>query len=144
MENQSYKNHARVHPLYHYVLTIFILGSLGTAVTYFIGALIEWRNINLAVVLLLMAGSLVMIFVLVRIYPLKAQDRAIRAEENLRHYVLTGKLLDQRLSARQIVALRFASDEELPALSAKAAENNWSTKKIKKEITNWRGDYYRI
>ncbi|MDN4527397.1 DUF6526 family protein [Fictibacillus fluitans] len=144
MENQSLKNHARVHPLYHYVLTILILGSLGTAVTYFIGALMDGKNINLAVVLLLMAGSLVVIFMLVRLYPLKAQDRAIRAEENLRHYVLTGKLLDQRLSARQIVALRFASDEELPALSVEAAENNWSTKEIKERITNWRGDYYRI
>ncbi|SDN29421.1 hypothetical protein SAMN04488137_3963 [Fictibacillus solisalsi] len=144
MENQNLKNHARIHPLYHFVLLIFVLGSLGTAVTYFIDALIEWRNINLAVVLLLMAGSLVALFMLVRLYPLKAQDRAIRAEENLRHYVLTGKLLDKRLSARQIVALRFASDEEFPALSEKAAENNWNTKEIKEKIQDWRGDYYRI
>jgi len=79
-----------------------------------------------------------------RAFALKAQDRAIRAEENLRHFVLTGKLLDSRLSISQVIALRFASDEELVALSKKAADEKLSNKQIKELIKNWRGDYYRV
>ena len=79
-----------------------------------------------------------------RAFALKAQDRAIRAEENLRHFALTGKLLDSRLSISQVIALRFASDEELVALSKKAADEKLSNKQIKEQIKNWRGDYYRV
>jgi hypothetical protein len=56
-----------------------------------------------------------------RVFALKAQDRAIRAEENLRHFALTGKLLDPRLTIRQIIGLRFASDDEFVALAQAAA-----------------------
>ncbi|MFM2015048.1 MAG: hypothetical protein RIQ51_538 [Bacteroidota bacterium] len=75
---------------------------------------------------------------------LKAQDRAIRAEENLRHYVLTGKLLPASLTVGQIVALRFAPDAEFPALAEKAASNNLSGKEIKQSIQNWKADFYRV
>lgn len=81
---------------------------------------------------------------MVRTYALKAQDRAIRAEENLRHFILTGKPFDSRLNIRQIIALRFASDEELPSLAKKAAEESLRSKQIKEEIKNWRADNYRI
>jgi hypothetical protein len=81
---------------------------------------------------------------MVRTYALKAQDRAIRAEEQLRHFILTGKPLDSRLNIRQIIALRFASDEELPALAKKAAEENLRSKEIKQQINHWRADNYRI
>ena len=98
-----------------------------------------------------MASLLVLaaiIFVLVawftRTFALKAQDRAIRAEEQLRHYVLTGKLLPASLSVGQIVALRFAPDAEFPALVEKAATNNLSGKEIKQSIQNWKADFYRV
>ncbi len=81
---------------------------------------------------------------MVRTYALKAQDRAIRAEENLRHFILTGKPFDSRLNIRQIIALRFASDEELPTLAKKAAEENLHSKEIKQQIKDWRADNYRI
>ena len=83
-------------------------------------------------------------FVFVRMFALKAQDRAIRAEENLRHFVLTGKLLPASLSVGQIVALRFAPDAEFPALVEKAATNNLSGKEIKQSIQNWKADFYRV
>jgi len=83
-------------------------------------------------------------FFLARIFALKAQDRAIRAEENLRHFVLTQKLLDRRLTVPQIVALRFASDDEFAALAAQAAEKNLDPKTIKQAIQNWRADDYRV
>ena len=75
---------------------------------------------------------------------LKAQDRAIRAEENLRHYLLTGKPLDSSLKMGQIVALRFASDAELPQLAQRAVSEGMSPKQIKSDIKNWRGDYNRV
>jgi Family of unknown function (DUF6526) len=79
-----------------------------------------------------------------RTFALKAQDRAIRAEENLRHFVLTGKLLDSRLEPLQIVGLRFASDAEFPALALQAAEKGLSQKDIKALVKNWRPDFYRV
>ena len=74
----------------------------------------------------------------------KAQDRAIRAEEQLRHYVLTGKLLDRRLTMRQIVALRFASDAEFVALAQRAVEQSMSPDAIKQAVKEWRADTYRV
>ncbi|MGD0361012.1 MAG: DUF6526 family protein [Bryobacteraceae bacterium] len=79
----------------------------------------------------------------VRVFPLKAQDRAIRAEENLRHFVLTGKLLDPRLVMGQVIALRFAPDEEFVDLARKAADANMPAAEIKRAIKNWKADNYR-
>ena len=75
---------------------------------------------------------------------MKAQDRAIKAEENMRHFMLTGKLLDSRITVRQIVGLRFASDEEIVALAKRAVEENLSEDAIKRAVKNWKGDYYRV
>jgi len=79
-----------------------------------------------------------------RVFALKAQDRAIRAEENLRHFAMTGKLLDARLTVLQIVALRFASDAEFVLLAARAADKNLAPKDIKQAIQTWRADEYRV
>ncbi len=79
-----------------------------------------------------------------RIFALKAQDRAIRAEENLRHFALTGKLLDPRLTVKQIIGLRFASDAEFVALAQRAAEEKLSLDAIKRAVKDWRADYYRV
>jgi hypothetical protein len=79
-----------------------------------------------------------------RQFPLKAQDRAIRAEENLRHYVLTGKLLPAELRMGQIIALRFAPDEEFLPLIDRAIKEGLSQKEIKMAIKNWKPDYYRV
>jgi hypothetical protein len=87
---------------------------------------------------------IVIVAVFLRIYPLKAQDRAIRAEENLRSFVLTGQLLDSKLSISQVVALRFADDKEFPELSKRAVAENLKPDDIKKAIQNWRADHNRI
>lgn len=78
-----------------------------------------------------------------RAFPARVQDRSIRAEENLRHYVLAGKLLDPRLKISQIVALRFAPDEEFVDLVKCAAEEGLSNDAIKKEIKAWKADHHR-
>ena len=72
------------------------------------------------------------------------QDRAIRAEENLRHFALTGKLLDPRLTIKQIVGLRFASDAEFVDLARKAAEASMPQDEIKKSVKSWRADHDRV
>ncbi|MCD7034160.1 DUF6526 family protein [Metabacillus sp. GX 13764] len=140
MENQDFNNHTRVHPLYHYVLTILVLAVLVSAIVY----AVLGGDLFAALFMFLVSISLILILILVRTYPLKAQDRAIRAEENLRHYVLTGKLLNPALSMKQIVALRFASDEELQAIAEKAAAENLSAKDIKQNIQSWKADLDRI
>ena len=91
-----------------------------------------------------MAVLLLFAFAFLRSFALKAQDRAIRAEENFRYYLLTNKALPSALSMRQIVGLRFASDDEFVALAEKAAKENLTEEAIKKAIKNWKGDYYRV
>ena len=82
-------------------------------------------------------------FWLMRAFPARVQDRAIRAEENLRHYVLTGKLLDPRLKVSQIIALRFADDEEFVELTKRAVEEGLTNDQIKKAIKKWKADHHR-
>jgi hypothetical protein len=77
-------------------------------------------------------------------FPLGTQNRVIRAEENLRHYILTGKPLPTGLRMSQVIALRFASDEEFPALVSKAQSEKLSSTDIKKAIQHWRTDHHRI
>jgi hypothetical protein len=84
----------------------------------------------------------------VRINPLKAQDRLIRLEEQLRYQrVLSADLAAQAstLPVGKIVALRFAPDEELPGLVTQVLDGKLNTsKEIKQAIKNWRGDYFRV
>ena len=79
-----------------------------------------------------------------RTFALKAQDRAIRAEENLRHFAAADRLLDPKLSMKQIIALRFASDGEFVELADKAANTNMEPDAIKQAIKNWRADWNRV
>jgi Family of unknown function (DUF6526) len=146
MEEQSYANHAKFVPLYHGVLS-------GLIVLAFLGSLLNlYRRFTQpphvgrlsAELITLITVAMLIQFFLSRVFPLKAQDRAIRAEENLRHFVLTGKLLDPRLDVKQIVALRFASDAEFEDLARRAAAENFSPDMIKKSIRLWRADHYRL
>ena len=145
MTTQSYKNHTRYDVQYHLVLFALVLITCVGAVRYlWVSVLRGEGSLYPPVLLLLLSLALVLFFLLVRVYPLKAQDRAIRAEENLRHFVLAGRLLDARLSMKQIVALRFASDAEFVALAAKAAVEDMAPDAIKQAIVNWRADLYRV
>lgn len=143
-DNQTYANHRRMHPLFHFVFTLLAFALVILSVIEVVGSLQSGTQVLPAFLFLLISIIIVIVFLLIRSYPLKAQDRAIRAEENLRHYVLTQKLLDGRLTIGQIVALRFASDKEFPALCQKAAAEALSPNTIKKSIKNWRSDNYRV
>ena len=142
MNNQNYSNHQRMVSGYHYFTLLGII-------VLFIGAivnLVKSSSENLYAASLIVLGSLLLGFTAfyARSFALRAQDRVIRAEENFRHYLLTNKTLSLELNIRQIIGLRFASDEEFPALAEKALEEKMSEKEIKKSIKKWRGDYYRV
>ena len=141
---QSYANHAQIVPMYHYV-------TFGLLVVTFIGACVnlyeslgDESRLYSASLLVTLTLAALFAFFLMRVFALKAQDRAIRAEENLRHYVLTGSLLDSRLTIRQVVGLRFASDAELPSLARRAADEGLSADDIKKAVRAWRADTHRV
>jgi len=140
--SQHYSNHTRYVPLWHFFTSIIILAILGGSIVNLLHA--DAATHYSAALLLLVAIVLVMLFVYARLFALKAQDRAIRAEENLRHFVLTGKLLDKKLRTSQVIALRFASDEEFVALAQKAAAENMPPKQIKQAVKQWRADYHRV
>jgi hypothetical protein len=101
-------------------------------------------NCFASILLVLIFFILATLVALVRSYGLKVQDRAIRAEERLRHFVLTGQPLDKRLRMGQIIALRFATDEEMPALARRAAEESLTPKQIKEAIKVWKADLRRV
>jgi hypothetical protein len=141
---QNYANHARFVPAFHFVLFgLIALGLIGSCVNFYL-SLGDHQRIYSASLIVVLEVVALMLCYFCRAFSLKAQDRAIRAEENLRHFVLAGRLLDPRLSVLQIVALRFASDAEFVELAARAAEQNLEPKAIKQAIKNWRGDYYRV
>lgn len=144
MQEQNYANHRQFVPAYHFVLlSILLLTLMGSVVNLYqsYGNRVQAYN---AVLIVALVFSVLLITFLFRMFSLKAQDRAIRAEENLRHYALTGKLLDPRLGIRQVVALRFSGDEEFPALATRAAEESLAPDAIKQAVKHWRADTYRV
>ncbi len=141
MPAQSYKNHARYVPLYHFITPVILLAII-------IGSLVNLCHSapeNIYSASLIVAISIVLLFIgfFARTFALKAQDRAIRSEENFRHFVLTGKPLNSSITMGQVIALRFASDEEFVALAKKAVDENMDPKSIKAAIQNWRADNHR-
>lgn len=144
MKEQNYSNHKRYVMFYHVVTFGLIVLLIASSIYYTIDASVKGMSLKPALFILLISTVLLFLFFFSRLFALKAQDRAIRAEENFRHFILTGKPLDNRLTTRQIVGLRFASDEEFIELAKKAAESGLSEDEIKKSIKNWKADNYRV
>ena len=138
---QNYKNHRRLVPTYHGLTWIPTLALLIGSIINLINSSEE--NLYSASLIVLITLIIISILLHARSFALRAQDRAIRAEENLRHFVLTGRPLDARLALGQVIALRFASDEEFPGLAQQAADEHLSSNSIKKAIKNWRADLHR-
>ena len=144
MDTQNYANHRQYVPAFHYVVVpVLFLTLIGSVVNLVQSVGDHQRVYSASLITVLAAMSLLMAF-LARIFALRAQDRAIRAEESLRHFALTGKLPDPRLSVRQVVALRFAGDAEMVVLTQKAADGNMKPDAIKQAIQKWRADTYRV
>ncbi len=144
MEAQNFANHRRNVPIFHFVLLpIILLTLIGSFVNLYQSWGDHQRQYSASLIVVIMV-CLALVSVIARLFSLKAQDRAIRAEENLRHYVMTGKLLDPKLTVRQIIGLRFASDQEFVELAGRAVEENLTEAANKKTVKNWRADTYRV
>lgn len=137
---QEYSNHRHLVPLYHFLTFAAMLALLIGSVFYFFN---QDNSYLLSCLLILMSLTIISVSFHCRSFALKVQDRAIRAEENLRYFILTGERLNQNLSLFQIIALRFASDEEFVSPAAQAVEQNLTPDEIKRLIKNWRPDYDR-
>jgi hypothetical protein len=139
---QNFANHARLDPLFHFFTLPVFLGAVVAAVVHFIGHP-GWHSATLFVV---SVAALIAVFK-IRLYTLRVQDRVIRLEERLRMSVLLPEPLRSRiaeLTEDQLIALRFASDVELPKLAERALNEKLSRADIKKAIQVWRPDYWRI
>lgn len=141
MSEQNFKNHTRLVPLYHYVAGMLVILGFGGAIVNLLHA--DAHTHYSAALLVVAFFVLILLFWYARAFALRAQDRAIRAEENFRHYILTGKPFDSKLRMDQIIGLRFASDAEFAGLAKRAVEENLSSKQIKGAIQNWRADHNR-
>lgn len=136
---QSFKNHKRYSTPYHFVTVPIILLGIILSTTLLV------ENQDLLHGLLALSFILIAIVALfARFFALKAQDRAARADERLRYFILTGKRLPVQLRMSQILALRFASDDELPALVDRVLFDKLSSTEIKQAIVDWRPDNDRI
>ncbi len=139
---QNLKNHGRIDPWYHIVLGLLLVITLVHSVM-----LVIHRNDVLAWTMLTMILALTIAAIEVRTYSLKVQDRVIRLEERLRLMTILPPLLHHKiaeLSVPQLVALRFASDQELMALVARTLEEKLEPREIKAAIVDWRADNLRV
>jgi hypothetical protein len=144
MPTQDYASHRRFVPMFHGVLFgLLLLTLIGSVVNLYKSAGDHQRLYSASLIVVLAVSTLILSF-FARMFGLMAQDRAIRAEENLRHFVLTGKLLDPRLTIRQVIGLRFAPDAEFVELARKAVAENLSEDQIKRAVKNWKADTYRV
>jgi hypothetical protein len=142
---QNLKNHGRFDPPFHFFILPMLLLNLIFSIYVTIRhwpdhwALHLWW-IAMSVVFFVMAGRS-------RNRALVVQDRVIRLEERLRLQALLpaeDRSHIDELSVKQLIALRFASDAELPALVRRTLTQNLEPKAIKQSIVNWRGDYHRV
>jgi hypothetical protein len=141
-KTQSLQNHARFDPLVHFfIIPVFFFTSM-----WRIYRLVREPSLESAW-LVVLSFALLMAGFKIRLYPLKVQDRVIRLEERLRLSMLLSEPFRSRindLTEGQLVAIRFASDAEVPGLVEKALAGKMAPADIKKEIVNWRPDYFRV
>ena len=145
MSKQNYRNHIRYYTPHHFVLyPVLMIAIAACAINVLYD--VERRGIWVA----LMAVFIIitwLAFMLRQHYAFVNQNRVVRLELRFRYYLLTHQRLEpleQVLSFRQLAALRFASDEELPTLVQLAVDKNLSPEEIKKSIKNWLPDDMRV
>jgi hypothetical protein len=142
---QNYKNHSRFDPMFHFFLVPIMLLNIAVSITYCVHHFAQHRH--MAPWYIVMSVALFLLTGMTRGYALKAQDRIIRLEEKLRLAALVSPSelaeLDS-LTMRQYIALRFASNPELPELARRAIREKLTAKQIKEAIVAWRADNDRI
>ena len=140
---QSLKNHARFDPAYHGFLGLVLLANLVVAIVHAVlhaGNFFAWWLVALSL-------AVFVLFLKIRTYPLKVQDRVIRLEERLRLQALAPAEWHTQiyhLTEDQLIALRFAADDEVVELAKQALEHKLTRKQIKERIKSWRTDHWRV
>lgn len=141
---QTYANHTRFDPLFHFSLAPILIIILIYAIVAMVRS---HREFHLHLFIAIFALLLIWLSERARSYALKVQDRVIRLEERLRLAALLPEPLRARipeLTPKQLIALRFASDAEVPALVERTLNENLEPKVIKQSIQNWRPDHLRV
>jgi cell division protein FtsL len=143
MAEQNFANHVRWVPGFHYFVMPVMALNLGWSIYR-----LKAANFSLdSIIGVLVAAALVGLMLYARLFALAVQNRVIRLEERIRLERLLPDDLRPRIadfSCRQLIAMRFASDAELPALARKVlADNIQESKAIKQMVQNWRPDYLR-
>jgi hypothetical protein len=142
---QDFKNHTRWHPPFHFFIAPVLLINIGFAITYCVQHFAQHRVIGPW--LIVVSIALIVLAELTRSNALKVQNRVIRLEEKLRiaSLVSASELVElESLTLRQYVALRFASNVELPDLARRAVREKMDGKQIKGAIKSWRADEDRV
>jgi len=143
MAEQNYSNHVRWVPTYHFFVLPVFLANFITALVRLFRMGFSWGGL----IYLLTAAALVVFAFNARVFALTVQNRVIRMEERWRMARLLPADLQPHIdefTITQLVALRFASDEELPDLARKVFNDKLAdTKTIKKMVKHWRADYLR-
>lgn len=139
---QTLANHARLDPLFHFVvLPVFIFTAVGGTIHFL------WHPSFHTGSFFVISVAAVIAVTKIRTYALRVQDRVIRLEERQRLSLLLPEPLRSRipeLTEGQLIALRFASDEEVPKLAERALSEKLAPADIKKAIQTWRPDYWRV
>jgi len=140
---QTYANHVRWHPPFHF----FVMPVAIAVLVMSIVNVVKHYDVLEAWILLLLGIMTPVAALLIRVNPLRAQDRLIRLEERMRLESLLKEPLRSRigeLKPSQLVALRFACDGEIPGLVEKTLKQNMQAKEIKRAIATWRADDFRV
>ena len=149
-ETQNFKNHGRFDPPFHFIAAPILLINLIACIVITIAIALHPHGTNMLLLhiwLVVVSFALLVVATNSRVKDLKLQDRLIRLEERLRYAALLSQAdlaASEALTLRQIVALRFASDAELPALLKRALAEKLESKQIKQSIVNWRADNHRV
>jgi len=141
--SQNFKNHKRLNPFHHFVITPLTVGLLVWSVI----RLVNEEDKSIALWMVLASLALAAIALIARSYALKNQDRIIRLEMRQRYFHLTGSTFtekEKQLKLSQIIALRFAGDQELLPLIKRAISEKLSPTEIKKAISDWVSDENRV
>lgn len=145
MKKQDYSNHVQWYIPHHFIFyPVVLAASIYSGRCAFTQPEVQMEWLAITGIFLLLAW---LSFMMRQHYGLINQNRTVRLELRLRYYILTQQRLEpveQQLSFGQLSALRFASDEELPALVQRAVTEKLSSTDIKKAIKNWEGDYMRV
>jgi hypothetical protein len=142
---QSFKNHTRFDPIFHFFIMPVMLLNIPATILWYIHH--RHQHVHSGAMAIVVSVALFFLTVLCRSYALKVQNRVIRLEERLRLAALVSptELVElDSLTIPQYVALRFASNPELPALARRAIRENLTNKQIKEAIVSWRADHDRV